>query len=419
MLDTAEHETLAQARPHAETQAGRPIEHPTERPPVQEPTIPFEVPPVPAMDNDAWLKDLDADPDMGRPLPPQAPPPVPKKRWFGRRAKAAKSVPMPAADEPPGRAKSSMPLKPLMFISLCGIAVLAYLQYGPSLDKPQDLLGTALPSVESTGPTDPDLIMPAIDPRLGGPDALSLGVAAQPVHALEDATGPAVEPVDPLPQANTPEVNTSPVEPLTASPAAAAPAVLAAVQPVAQASVDAALDERMRRMEELMLQMSQQLAQMKAQQVAAGASAPAPAPAARPTAQPAPMPQVAPAVVAPVAPQRLLVQAEPVKASPPVRAAQPQRVARAQPVAKPKAAEAEAPAKPQAASPRLISVDMWNGEPSVVVASGIPGDKRMRVLRPGDVVNGMALRSVDPVTLSVTFAGPESRSITLSMATGG
>lgn len=419
MLDAAEHETLAQARPHAEPQADRPMEPPTERPPVQEPPIPFEVPPVPAMDNDAWLKDLDADPGIERPLPPQAPPPPPKKRWFGGRSKVAKSVSVLSSDEPPGRVKSSLPLKPLLWISLCGIAVLAYLQYGPSLDKPQDLLGTALPSVESTGPTDPDLIMPAIDPRLGGPDALSLGVAAQPVHALEDATGPAVEPLDPLPQANTPEVNTSPVEPLTASPAAAAPAVLAAAQPVAQASVDSALDERMRRMEDLMLQMSQQLAQMKAQQVSAGASAPAPAPAARPATQPAPMPQAAPAVAVPVAPQRLLVQAEPAKASTPARAAQPQRVARTQPVAKPKVAEAEAPAKPQAASPRLISVDMWNGEPSVVVASGIPGDKRMRALRPGDVVDGMALRSVDPVTRSVTFVGPNSQAVTLSMATGG
>lgn len=418
MLDTAEHDTAVQARPHAETQAGRPIEHPTERPPVQEPPAPFEVPSVPQMDSDAWLTDLDADPDMGRPLPPQAPPPVPKKRWFGRPAKAAKSVPMPAADEPPGQAKSSMSLKPVLFVSLCGIAVLAYMQYGPGQDKPQDLLGTALPSVESTGPTDPDLIMPAIDPRLGGPDALSLGVAPQPVLAPEEAFGPAVEPVDTLGQTSTPVVKAEPMEPMTASPAAAAPAVLAAAQPVAQASVDPALDERMRRMEDLMVQMSQQLAQMKAQQVAASATAPAPAPAARPAAQPAPMPQAAPAATAP---QRILVQAEPAKASPPVRAAQPQpqRVARAQPVAKPKAAEAEAPAKPQAASPRLISVDMWNGEPSVVVASGIPGDKRMRVLRPGDVVNGMALRSVDPVTRSVTFAGPESRSITLSMATGG
>ena len=416
MLDaTEERQSVPHARPHAELLADRP----TERTSVQGASIDFDVPPVPTMDNDGWLDELDASPGMGRPLPSPAPPPPPaRKRWFGSRTKSVKTAPMPATDEPPGKVKSGLPLKPVLYLSLCGIVVLSYLQYGPRLDKPQDLLGTSLPSVEPTGPTDPNLIMPAIDPRLGGTDAPSLGMATQPVLALEDDSSQALESVDTLAQANTPLISTELMEPQptaagAASPAAAAPVAQTAVQAVSQASVDPALDERMRRMEQLMLEMSQQLAQMKNQQASAGPSAPSPGAVPRPTVQPAPMPQVAPATTAPVAPQRTLVQATL------ARAPQPQRLARAQPLVKPKAVPSEVPTKPQTYSPRLISVDMWNGEPSVVVASGIPGDKRMRALRPGDVVNGMALRTVDPLTRSVTFVGPNSQVVTLSMATGG
>lgn len=424
MLETADHPTDQ----HTESQA---MQHAAPSP-SQKTAQHVDVPPVqvdvPVMETGRWLEELDADMSADSNLPPQAPrpSPPPKRNWFGRLAKPAR--PAPADDEPPGQVKSRLPfLKPLLYISLCGIGVLSYLQYGQSLDKDQDLLGTTLPSVEPTGPTDPDLIMPAIDPRLGGPDALSLGVPAQPTQPLEDAAGPAVEAMDALAQANTPLGTLNPIEPLhaeaaAAAPATAAPAIQPAVHPMAQPSVDPALDERMRRMEDLMLQMSQQLAQMKTQQAAAavaGTTAPAAVAPATPraAAQPAPMPQPAPAATAPA--QRTLVQAEPAKAAAPVRAVQPQRVARAQPAAKPKVVVAEEPAKLVATGPRLVSVDMWNGEPSVVVVSGIPGDKRMRVLRPGDVVNGLALRSVDPVTRSVTFAGPENRSINLSMATGG
>jgi hypothetical protein len=103
--------------------------------------------------------------------------------------------------------------------------------------------------------------------------------------------------------------------------------------------------------------------------------------------------------------------------APPVRAAT-SRPAVNQKAAISKAVPAEKAAAP-ALSGQLIAVDMWNGEPSVVVASGIPGDRRMRVLRPGDVVNGMALKSADPVSRTATFVAPGSPGLTLSVSQGG
>jgi len=107
----------------------------------------------------------------------------------------------------------------------------------------------------------------------------------------------------------------------------------------------------------------------------------------------------------------VLVKAQPVRAA-------TSRPAVQQKSAAAKAAPTEKPAAP-ALSGQLIAVDMWNGEPSVVVASGIPGDRRMRVLRPGDVVNGMALKSADPVSRTATFVAPGSPGLTLSVSQGG
>ena len=68
---------------------------------------------------------------------------------------------------------------------------------------------------------------------------------------------------------------------------------------------------------------------------------------------------------------------------------------------------------------QLLAIDMWNGEPSVVVGTGVPGDKRVRVLKPGDVYNGIALKSVDPVAKTATFGLRNGRSLTLSVQEGG
>ncbi|ATG92744.1 hypothetical protein FRC75_07795 [Paracidovorax citrulli] len=123
-------------------------------------------------------------------------------------------------------------------------------------------------------------------------------------------------------------------------------------------------------------------------------------------------------VVATASPTRAVAQPRPAT----------QRAARASTrAAAARPAVAEAPQSPATAQAKpavplggqLVAVDMWNGEPSVVVASGLAGDRRLRVLRPGDVVNGLALKSADPVSKSATFAAPGSAGLTLYVSQGG
>ena len=49
---------------------------------------------------------------------------------------------------------------------------------------------------------------------------------------------------------------------------------------------------------------------------------------------------------------------------------------------------------------RLLSVDTWDGRPSVVVASG----QQTRILQPGDRINGITLKHADPVSGRATFS---------------
>ena len=49
---------------------------------------------------------------------------------------------------------------------------------------------------------------------------------------------------------------------------------------------------------------------------------------------------------------------------------------------------------------RLLSVDTWDGRPSVVVASG----QQTRILQPGDSINGITLKHADPVSGRATFS---------------
>ncbi|MFA1602587.1 hypothetical protein ACDW82_02900 [Alcaligenes faecalis] len=70
------------------------------------------------------------------------------------------------------------------------------------------------------------------------------------------------------------------------------------------------------------------------------------------------------------------------------------------PVKKPVARRAKAAPKP---SVRLVSVDMWDGKPSVVVASTRPGDNQTLVMRPGDTVNGVTLQSASASERSASF----------------
>ncbi|MCO5338369.1 hypothetical protein NHB13_17340 [Delftia tsuruhatensis] len=310
---------------------------------------------------------------------------------------------------------SSTGRRSLMAVSLAGIALLGYLQYGPSIRQVPDLLGTNLPSVGAIEPSGPDELRAPIDPRLGGLDQLG-------ISELDTSIQPA-QPSLAQPQGLQAEPEASALVAAPAqSPAASATAAAAA------AAADPELAARMQRMEAMMIELSQQLAHMREQDAKARAATPTVV-----QAVPAPAPAPAPATAAAVAPAQssapVPTATEPHTARPATSAprvlvkAQPARAATSRPAVQQKstsskAAPAEKPAAP-ALSGQLIAVDMWAGEPSVVVASGIPGDRRMRVLRPGDVVNGMALKSADPVSRTATFVAPGSPGLTLSVSQGG
>lgn len=61
---------------------------------------------------------------------------------------------------------------------------------------------------------------------------------------------------------------------------------------------------------------------------------------------------------------------------------------------------------------RLLSVDMWDGKLSVVVSTGDPNDKRVRVLQPGESYNGITLREAGAKTVMrpLTLAAASSSS---------
>lgn len=67
---------------------------------------------------------------------------------------------------------------------------------------------------------------------------------------------------------------------------------------------------------------------------------------------------------------------------------------------------------------QLLSVDLWGGQVSVVVTTGLPGDTRTRTLKPGDSLNGVTLQSADPSSQTATFSAG-GRSFTLSSRQGG
>lgn len=284
-----------------------------------------------------------------------------------------------------------------------GICVLAYLNFWPKSTEP-DLLGTSLPSVPAEVIASALPQVEPVDPRLSDASADMLGDFSGFVPAPEPASAGTdlVSSLDGQPVLHTPAAG--------AEPAASAMTVAAAVPapestPPAEAHRppvgpdNTELLQRLQRMELLLAQLQKQLEQQAAATVL---SAPAeagvvgPVPAARP--KPAPVQKVAKATT-PKAPAAS-------KASQPAKAA-PVQVAKQPTAPAPKL------------SGQLVSVDMWNGQPSVVVASGIAGDRRVRVLRPGDVINGLALRSADPVTQSATFAVPGSAGLTLYVSQGG
>lgn len=131
-------------------------------------------------------------------------------------------------------------------------------------------------------------------------------------------------------------------------------------QPPETAGADPALQQRLQTVETLVQELHGQLARLEGQQSAFAATA------ARRTAQ---------------------------RSAP-----------RARPAPRP---VASAPAAPELAAPklagRLLAVDSWGGVPSVIVGTGLPGDKRTRVMRPGDSYNGISLLEASRARGEATF----------------
>jgi Meckel syndrome type 1 protein len=71
---------------------------------------------------------------------------------------------------------------------------------------------------------------------------------------------------------------------------------------------------------------------------------------------------------------------------------------------------ATAPSQPAGASAvaspigvQLMAVDLWNGTPSAVIGTTTPGDGRIKVMQPGDVINGVQLRGAQADGQRATF----------------
>lgn len=89
------------------------------------------------------------------------------------------------------------------------------------------------------------------------------------------------------------------------------------------------------------------------------------------------------------------------------RAQRSVKLAKAMPIAAPAVAVATA------IDAQLLSVDLWDGRPSVVLGTNQPGDKRMRVLQPGESQSGIGLQSADVAGQTATFV-VDGKTVTLS-----
>ena len=101
----------------------------------------------------------------------------------------------------------------------------------------------------------------------------------------------------------------------------------------------------------------------------------------------------------------------------------PGALSRRTPAANPTAQAKAAPAPAASTSAnrnagQLLAVDIWGGVPSVVVGTGDPADRRIRVLRPGDTLNGVSLLRADPATGQATFGGGPTN-FTMTVKEGG
>lgn len=317
--------------------------------------------------------------------------------WLAQAGMAADPIaPVPPSPKAKGRlGLRTKGRRAVMALALVGSGVLGYLSFASKPDVP-DMLGANLPSIPPEQITAALPQVEPVDPRLLGAELAFEGLPdflpeAEAVDQPAAGAAPdAQETLEGLPLAAPVAFAPAPGQtpPSTASVSAPAPEV---VIPNAAAG-DAELLARLQRMELLLAQLQKQLEQQTVMAPAPAAAVSAPAPTPRPVAK-----TVAPAAMTTTS------TAKPAKKDRKKASANDGVVA--QPAPK--------------LSGQLVSVDMWNGQPSVVVASGLPGDRRIRVLRPGHVVNGLALRSADPVTQSATFAVPGSAGLTLYVSQGG
>lgn len=283
-----------------------------------------------------------------------------RHRFRGGRPGAAHALHADQAAASPSRAAAAPGAQKggrsrVLLLGLAVVAALAFAGYkytrspgtqmaaAPGSESP---LTAGLPPVfdepARTGPTGPAL--PSAPAEAAKPAA-----ATQPQADASNLLGQV--PTSPAAQSG------AVIAPATGTGAAdQAPAATGAVEPAA-AGVTQALQERVQTVETLVQELREQLARLQGQQaeLAAKASAPRAAPRSRPAARPV----------------------------------------------------AAAPATPEPAAPRLagrlLAVDSWGGVPSVIVGTGIPGDKRTRVLRPGDTYNGVALVEASRARGEATF----------------
>ena len=321
-------------------------------------------------------------------------------------ARAATTSPNAPASKAKRRSKTGT--RAVMGAGVIAICVLGYLNWSGKSDV-QDLLGSELPSIPAELIASSLPQIEPVDPRLSG-DMDLLGT--YPLEHTEAAPATAVVPstafelegleiAEPALTAQEPAFYAQKTVLDSQEPAADAvsPAVAPAPVESGLSSDNTELLARLERMEKLLALLQQQM-ELQAKINAAAATS---------TAAPAQV-QAKPVQEAPV---RKVAKASETKITP---AKRPRQVA-AKSV--PPEATKTAAVSPSKLSGQLVSVDMWNGQPSVVVSSGLPGDRRVRVLRPGDVINGLALRSADPVSQSATFSAPGSAGLTLFVSQGG
>ncbi|AOW13415.1 hypothetical protein LPB72_10320 [Hydrogenophaga crassostreae] len=78
--------------------------------------------------------------------------------------------------------------------------------------------------------------------------------------------------------------------------------------------------------------------------------------------------------------------------------------ARRAPVHRPKPKAPVAKALPPVTRQQLLSVDMWDGRPSVVLGNGDSANPQVKVMQPGDSFNGITLKAVDVQGQRATFS---------------